>query len=63
MTDETQPFAILLEDYVLLVATQYIDQVDTERQTMLINLLLDVGQDPDLANPAVSTDTSERQSS
>jgi hypothetical protein len=46
MTDKTQPVTTLLEKYVFLVATHCIDQVDTELQARLINLLLEVGREP-----------------
>ncbi|MBD2757143.1 hypothetical protein [Spirosoma validum] len=35
----------LLENYILQVAIHYIDQVDAELQTRLINLLLEVGRE------------------
>ncbi|GAB3959616.1 hypothetical protein GCM10028805_56060 [Spirosoma harenae] len=56
MTDKTTSMNTLLENYVFMVASHYIDQVDTELQTRLINLLLEVGREPrqdDLASPEV----------
>ncbi|GAB3694776.1 hypothetical protein GCM10027592_16110 [Spirosoma flavus] len=57
MTDKNQPVEALLEHYVFMVATQYIDQVDTELQAKLIKLVLDVGKEPrqdDHASPEVT---------
>ncbi|MBD2705134.1 hypothetical protein IC229_31210 [Spirosoma sp. BT702] len=54
MADKTQPFDTLLENYVFMVATQYIDQVDTELQTKLVKLLIEVGREPRQDDPASS---------
>ncbi|GAB3992893.1 hypothetical protein GCM10028807_26780 [Spirosoma daeguense] len=45
MPDKTQSVDTLLENYVFMVANQYIDQVDAELQKRLIRLLLEVGQE------------------
>ena len=51
MTDQTQSFNILLENYVFMVANRCIDQVDTKLQTRLINWLLDVEREPRQDDP------------